>query len=530
MSEKTRREITVEEVSKHQQEGDLWVIIDAKVYDLSKFALLHPGGRSVLFADDVRGKDATDIFYSLHRSEVLLRPQYARLQIGVVPGQRERFRPLPPGSLSPVPYGEPQWLSKPFRTPYFSEGHYKFQKAFRKLMDEVIIPEAIRCEANGKKFDQKISDLVGDLNVLAMRIGPGKHLKGRKLLGGILEPEEFDYFHELIINQEIGRSGQRGFIDGFFAGMVIAVPTLLNYGGPAVHHVIDEVLSGRKYISLAISEAFAGSDVAGLRCTAKLTQNKKHWIVNGTKKWITNGHFSDYFSTACRTDKGLTMMLIPRGEGVETNLIKTSYSTTANTAFVTFDNVKVPVEYTLGEVNNGLKVVLSNFNHERWMMACIAVQTQRNVVDETLRWTNQRIVFGKPLIEQAVVRAKIAQMISRVESCQTWLENITYQMNNMNYSEMSKFLAGPIGLLKAFITRASQDTARDATQASLPSSLHCRAKFLSVTAITQTGMGSLVELYHRTVPFDAILGGAEDVLADLGVRQAQKFIPKHIRL
>lgn len=100
------------------------------------------------------------------------------------------------------------------------------------------------------------------------------------------------------------------------------------------------------------------------------------------------------------------MILIPRGEGVATKPIKTSYSSTAGTAFVTFDEVKVPVEYTLGEVNKGLKVVLSNFNHERWMMCNQSVQAQRNIVDETMRWANQRIVFGKPLIEQAVVRAK----------------------------------------------------------------------------------------------------------------------------
>jgi len=79
------------------------------------------------------------------------------------------------------------------------------------------------------------------------------------------------------------------------------------------------------------------------------------------------------------------MILIPRGEGVATKPIKTAYSSTAGTAFVTFDQVRVPVEYTLGEVDKGLKVILSNFNHERWMMVCQNVQFQRNIVDETLR-------------------------------------------------------------------------------------------------------------------------------------------------
>lgn len=141
------------------------------------------------------------------------------------------------------------------------------------------------------------------------------------------------------------------------------------------------------------------------------------------------------------------MLLIERGPGVETRPLKTSYSATAGTAFVTFDNVKVPVENILGEEDKGLKVVLrycprhfhlrlrswvcSNFNHERWMICCHAAAGHRTVVEECVKWANQRIVFGKPLHEQAVVRSKLAAMIARVEAGQAWLEAITYQMNKM---------------------------------------------------------------------------------------------------
>lgn len=86
-----------------------------------------------------------------------------------------------------------------------------------------------------------------------------------------------------------------------------------------------------------------------------------------TKYQLRNalGHFADYFSTAVRTEKGISMLLIERGEGVETKLIKTSYSPSAGTAYVTFENVKVPIENLLGKENKGFHVVLSNFNHER---------------------------------------------------------------------------------------------------------------------------------------------------------------------
>ena len=125
------------------------------------------------------------------------------------------------------------------------------------------------------------------------------------------------------------------------------------------------------------------------------------------------------------------MVLIERGPGVETTPIKTSYSPTAGTAYITFDNVKVPVENTLGPENGGLLVILSNFNHERWVMCCSSVRSQRAIVEECFKWASQRDIFGKPLISQAVIRNKLAGMIARVESLQTWLENITYQMTKM---------------------------------------------------------------------------------------------------
>lgn len=164
--------------------------------------------------------------------------------------------------------------------------------------------------------------------------------------------------------------------------------------------------------------------------------------------------FADYFTTACKTDdgNGFTVILVPRGEGVDTKPIKTSYSAAAGTAFVTFDKVRVPVKtHTLGKVGAGMKVILSNFNHERFMVCCTSLSAQRVVVEECLKWSSQRYAFGKPLTAQPVIRAQLAGMIARTEAAQNWLENITYQMNNMTYNEMSDRLAGPIGLLKQYV-------------------------------------------------------------------------------
>lgn len=395
---------TRDEVAKHNAEDSVWFIVDSKVYDVSDFLDAHPGGETVL--RQVAGQDATAAFYNLHRHEVLSR--YEDLQIGTVEGEKPTVVTPQPGDLSLVPYAEPLWLTPAFKSPYYKESHRRLQKAMRKFHDQYITPEALAREADGKFISQELVDRMSKVGLLHMRLGPGKHLHGVDLFDGAVRGEEFDSFHDLVVSQEGVRAGARGFQDGQLAGMVIGLPCIMNYMKDERRKkvIMDEVFGGKKYMCLAITEAFAGSDVAGLRTTATKTPDGKHYIVNGTKKWITNGVYSDYFITGVRTEKGLSVLLIERGEGVETKPIKTSYSPTAGTAYITFDNVKVPVENLLGEENKGIYVILSNFNHERWSMACASVRTSRIVVEECLKWAHQRIVFGKRLIDEPVIRQK----------------------------------------------------------------------------------------------------------------------------
>jgi alkylation response protein AidB-like acyl-CoA dehydrogenase len=153
-------------------------------------------------------------------------------------------------------------------------------------------------------------------------------------------------------------------------------------------------------------------------------------------------------------------------------------------------------------------------NGYRWMMVSAVVRMSRLVTEECMKWASQRLVFGAKLISQPVIRQKLAKMISHCEANQAWLENITYQMTQMPYKMQSQHLAGPIGLLKMFATRSAHEIADEAVQ------------IFGGRALTQTGMGRTIEMFHRTYKFDAILGGAEEVLGDLGVRQAMKNMPK----
>ncbi|KAJ9630728.1 hypothetical protein H2203_001252 [Taxawa tesnikishii (nom. ined.)] len=511
----TDRQISREEVAQNSSEDSLWCIVDHKVYDLTDFLDAHPGGSVVL--RQFAGQDATTAFFNLHRYEVL--QKYASLCIGVVANESPEVVDPKPGDLSPVPYAEPAWLTPQFKSPYYNESHRKFRKGLREFVDAELKQEAQEKEADGTYISQKMIDKMAQNGMLAMRLGPGEHLRGRTLPGSI-KGEEFvhtkDYFHDLITCQELARVLSRGYQDGNMAGMSISLTAVRSWMRDTAlrEKITEECLSGKKKMCLAITEAFAGSDVAGLQTTAEKTADGKHYVINGTKKWITNGMFSDYFVTGCRTGKGFSVILVPRSEDVETKKIKTSYSTAAATAFVQFDNVKVPVNYLLGEEDKGFMVIMSNFNHERWAMVAAVARWMREVTTECMKWCNQRIVFGKPLNQQPVMRAKLARMIQHTEATQAWLEQITYQMNEMSYKQQNIHLGGPIGLLKSFATRCAHEVADDATNV------------FGGRGITQGGMGKVVEQFHRTYKFDAILGGTEEILADLGVRQAMRQMPK----
>ncbi|KAJ3277203.1 hypothetical protein HDV01_000255 [Terramyces sp. JEL0728] len=507
------KQFTRQEVASHNTHKDAWVVIDTVVYDITKFASLHPGGELLLL--DYAGKDVTKEFYGFHRQEVLRK--YKKLEIGAIVNEKPQILLNSPDSFSKVPYAEPSHLQG-FHSPYYNKSHIEYRKAVRKFIRTEIHHDGLQKDDSNPPASKEVYQLCGKTGLLAANVGPGKHLDGFPQLSDV-KPSEFDYFHELIVHEEFTNNGLPGYTDSLGSGLVIGLPPVINFGSAALKaRVVPEVLRGDKVICLAISEPGAGSDVAGMLTTARKTPDGKHYIVNGVKKWITNGTFSDYFTTAVRTGTGkgagdISMLLIERKHGVETKAIKTSHNVTTGTAYVTFENCLVPVENLLGKVGGGFQVIMYNFNHERWVMIVCCTAATRLVIEECFKWANQREVFGKKLIEQPVIRNKLAHMVSKVEAVHSWLENITFQMNNMSYKEQSVKLAGPIALGKLLATRVAHEVSDDATQ------------IFGGRGITKTGMGRIIESFQRTYKFQAILGGSEEILADLGIRQAMRSFP-----
>ena len=515
---------TREEVAKHNTPASNWISVDDFVYDVTKFAKFHPGGKA--FIDRVAGTDSTNAFYKYHRKDVL--EQVAKkFRVGVLVERdrrkgKERTLERKKGDLELVPYAEPSAFAVGNAPSlYYNESHKNFRNACRLFFDTHIVPVCVKADENGEHPTKEVYELLGKNGLLVARMPKGPWLRdvvencGVEILGGV-KWSEFDSFHELIAHEETCRLGVPGYVDGLGAGLVIGLPPVLQFGRPEIARKVGrEILLGKKRICLAISEPAAGSDVAGLQTIAVKDSSTGDYIVNGVKKWITNGQFSDYFTTAVKMQDGTFSLLLIDREwgGVETKPIKTSYSPSAGTAYVTYENVRVPKEYLLGKEGKGFMYVMFNFNHERWYIVAGTNAANRLILAECFKWANQRIVFGKKLIEQPVIRGKLAIMAAQIEAVQAWTEQITHQMNVLSHEEQSVVLAGPIALLKYFCTRVANLVSDEACQ------------IFGGRAITRTGMGRIIEAFQKSNKFAAILGGSEEIMADLGIRQAMKHMP-----
>jgi acyl-CoA dehydrogenase len=238
--------------------------------------------------------------------------------------------------------------------------------------------------------------------------------------------------------------------------MAFGVPPIVKYGSPELQgRFLPELLTGAKRTCIAITEPEAGSDVANITTTAVKTPDGKHYIVNGTKKWITNGIWSDYSSMAVRTGGpgpgGLSMLVVPlKGNpGVNMRRLKVGGQVSAGTTFIELDDVKVPVENLIGEEGMGMRYIMTNFNHERLTIAIGATRQARVALGAAMEYVLKREAFGKPLIDQPVVRHRLAKAGALLESQWAWVEQFVYQMTKLPKATADIELGGLTAMVKA---------------------------------------------------------------------------------
>jgi len=314
----------------------------------------------------------------------------------------------------------------------------------------------------------------------------------------------------LILGDELARCGSGGF-GACWGASSIGLPPILRVGSRYLKEkVCRDVITAKKFICLCITEPQAGSDVQNLTTTA--TREGDSFIVNGQKKFITNGMKADYYTVAVRTGKaginGISLLLLEKGmPGITLRKMKTQGWHASNTAHILFENVKVPVQNLIGQENMGFQAIMLNFNMERFGMCVTSIREARLCLEDGVKYAQLRKTFGTKLIDNQVIRHKIAEMAMRIEPTFALLEQMAYQIHvgKLNPLDIARTLA----LLKVRATRDLEFCAREASQ------------ILGGNSYLRTGPGSRIERIYRDVRVMAIGGGSEEILIDLAIRLAK---------
>lgn len=537
------KSFSTSDVASHNKPTDLYIIVDEDVYDLTQFQDEHPGGKKILTR--VAGKDASKQFWKYH-NESILKKYKGKLQVGSLDTKKQAAPPTPPPSppakeavkpsaesgvvvpvpaenaaeesepLDPfgdlVPFADPSWYQG-FHSPYFNETHAALRDEVRAWVSSEVEPYVGEWD-EARKVPDEIYKEMGRRGYLAGLLGmhyPTEYTENRI---ASVAPEKWDLFHEMLLTDELSRAASGGFVWNVIGGFGIGCPPLVKFGKKElVKRILPGILNGDKRICLAITEPDAGSDVANLTCEAKLSEDGKHYIVNGEKKWITNGIWCDYFTTAVRTGgpgmDGVSVLLIERSAGgVSTRKMDCQGVWSSGTTYITFEDVKVPVENLIGKENKGFKVVMTNFNHERIGIIIQCVRFSRVCYEESVKYANKRRTFGKKLIEHPVIRLKLAHMARQIEATSSWLEAMIYQCGKMGETEAMLRLGGAIAGLKAQSTVTFEFCAREASQ------------IFGGLSYSRGGQGGKIERLYRDVRAYAIPGGSEEIMLDLSIRQS----------
>ena len=311
-----------------------------------------------------------------------------------------------------------------------------------------------------------------------------------------------DCFMRAAFSEEFARCGATG-IPAALGGRGISIGPIEKLASEEIKdHVLSDIVAGRKGSSLAITEASGGSDVARLKTSARRDGN--HWVLNGSKAFITGGMKSDYFVVGARTGEaglgGISLFFVPADTvGFSRTLMDKKMGWWASdTATLYFDDCRVPASHLMGDENRGFLQIMNNFNYERIAMVAGMAGMMKVLFEEAVAWAKQRETFGKALIQHQVIRHKIADMSARIDLIEAYLNQICWQANEgeMPVAEISK--------AKFSASKALEFCASEAMQ------IMGGAGYLR---------GNPVERYYREVKVQAIGGGSEEIMRDLAVRQ-----------
>jgi acyl-CoA dehydrogenase len=225
-----------------------------------------------------------------------------------------------------------------------------------------------------------------------------------------------------------------------FAGFIITVLVHTDMAGPHLHHAgspaqkdryLRQLAAGEKICAVAITEPGAGSDVAGIRTSAR--RDGDHWVLNGTKMFITNGVHADLYFVAAKSGPGrreVSMFIVEKGTpgfSVGRALKKTGWLS-SDTAELVFDNVRIPASNLLGEEGKGFYSVMKNFQTERIALAAMAVGHCQQALKLTLDYVRQRQAFGGPLWDQQVIRQRLSMLDAKTRAARQFMYHCAWRV------------------------------------------------------------------------------------------------------
>lgn len=288
----------------------------------------------------------------------------------------------------------------------------------REFIDNEVIPNVDVMEKHDWEMSRSLLVKAGELGILGATI-----------------PEEFggldlDQTTGVVVAENMGRGS--GFGVTFGAQTSIGLLPILYFGTEELKETwIPKIVSGEVVTAYCLSEAGSGSDALGAKCSAKLSEDGQHYILNGEKMWITNGSFADVYIIFAKVDgekKKFSAFLVERSEncrpGAEEHKMGIKSSSTTP---IILSDAKVPVGNLIGEVGDGAKIAFNILNVGRFKLGASVIGGAKLAIHDSVRYANERQQFNVPISTFGAMKHKIAEMAIR-----TWVgESMTYRTVGM---------------------------------------------------------------------------------------------------
>jgi acyl-CoA dehydrogenase len=293
---------------------------------------------------------------------------------------------------------------------YFDEQHRQFRDNLRRFLDQEVVPRAAAWEESGM-VPREVLRRMGELGYLGVRY-PEQY-------GG----SALDTVYSAILAEELGRSTFGGFAVTVTVHTDMASPHLANFGSPEqLQRFLPPLIRGEKVCAVAVTEPDAGSDVAGIRTRA--VRDGDHWVINGSKMFITNGVHGDLYFVGAKTDpaakgsRGISMFIVEKGTpGFRVGrALKKSGWLCSDTAELVFENCRLPADHLLGGENKGFYQIMRNFQNERMVIGAAAMGEATRAIEMTVAYVRERKAFGATLWDKQAIRQRLAMRAAQVEA------------------------------------------------------------------------------------------------------------------